>query len=42
MKPEDGPARMGHEFIGIVEDTGTEVTTVKCGDLVVASFGTCF
>jgi threonine dehydrogenase-like Zn-dependent dehydrogenase len=22
-KPEDGPARMGHEFIGIVEDTGS-------------------
>ncbi|MBD0424675.1 zinc-dependent alcohol dehydrogenase family protein [Streptomyces sp. TRM S81-3] len=38
MKPEDGPARMGHEFIGIVEDTGSEVTTVKPGDLVVAPF----
>jgi threonine dehydrogenase-like Zn-dependent dehydrogenase len=38
MKPEDGPARMGHEFIGIVEDTGPEVTTVKRGDLVVAPF----
>ncbi|MEU2588793.1 alcohol dehydrogenase catalytic domain-containing protein [Streptomyces avermitilis] len=38
MKPEDGPARMGHEFIGIVEDTGSEVTTVKRGDLVVAPF----
>lgn len=38
MKPEDGPARMGHEFIGIVEATGPEVTTVKKGDLVVAPF----
>ncbi|MGW1673134.1 zinc-binding dehydrogenase [Streptomyces sp. NPDC002324] len=38
MKPEDGPARMGHEFIGIVEDTGSDVTTVKRGDLVVAPF----
>ncbi|WP_329138459.1 alcohol dehydrogenase catalytic domain-containing protein [Streptomyces sp. NBC_01476] len=42
---DDGPARMGHEFIGIVEDTGSEVTTVKKGDLVVApwciSDGTC-
>ena len=41
----DRPARMGHEFIGIVEDTGAEVTTVKPGDLVVAPFaisdGTC-
>jgi threonine dehydrogenase-like Zn-dependent dehydrogenase len=43
--PEDAPARMGHEFIGIVEDTGSEVTTVKKGDLVVSPFavsdGTC-
>ncbi|MEU6409067.1 alcohol dehydrogenase catalytic domain-containing protein [Microbispora sp. NPDC046933] len=38
MMPEDGPARMGHEFIGIVEDTGAEVTAVKKGDLVVAPF----
>ena len=37
-QPESGPARMGHEFIGIVEDTGAEVTTVKPGDLVVAPF----
>ena len=27
MSPADGPARMGHEFIGVVEDTGSEVTT---------------
>ncbi|MFI9596368.1 zinc-binding dehydrogenase [Nonomuraea sp. NPDC052265] len=38
MKPEDGPTRMGHEFIGIVEDTGPEVTTLRRGDLVVAPF----
>ncbi|MEU1520370.1 alcohol dehydrogenase catalytic domain-containing protein [Streptomyces sp. NPDC005811] len=38
MKPEDGPARMGHEFIGIVEDTGSQVATVRRGDLVVAPF----
>ncbi|WP_446041130.1 alcohol dehydrogenase catalytic domain-containing protein [Streptomyces sp. SID1121] len=30
--------RMGHEFIGVVEDTGSEVTTVKPGDLVVSPF----
>ncbi|MFF2383355.1 zinc-binding dehydrogenase [Streptomyces sp. NPDC058108] len=36
MKPQSGPARMGHEFIGVVEDTGSEVTTVKRGDLVVS------
>jgi threonine dehydrogenase-like Zn-dependent dehydrogenase len=43
--PDDGPAHMGHEFIGIVEDTGSEVSTVQRGDLVVAPFaisdGTC-
>src|SRR3954453_21185278 len=37
--------RMGHEFIGVVEDTGRDVRTVKRGDLVVAPFawsdGTC-
>ncbi len=37
--------RMGHEFIGIVEDAGRDVRTVKKGDLVVAPFawsdGTC-
>ena len=45
MDPEQGPARMGHEFIGVVEETGSDVTTVRRGDLVVAPFavsdGTC-
>lgn len=39
------PQRIGHEFIGIVEDIGAEVTTVAKGDLAVAPFaysdGTC-
>jgi threonine dehydrogenase-like Zn-dependent dehydrogenase len=30
--------RMGHEFLGIVEDLGTEVSGLKRGDLVVAPF----
>jgi threonine dehydrogenase-like Zn-dependent dehydrogenase len=38
MPATDGPARMGHEFIGVVEDTGSLVTTVKKGDLVVSPF----
>ncbi|MEV0778524.1 zinc-binding dehydrogenase [Streptomyces sp. NPDC050433] len=38
MSPADGPVRMGHEFIGVVEDTGSEVTTLRRGDLVVAPF----
>lgn len=37
--------KMGHEFIGVVEDTGAEVTTVRRGDFVIAPFaysdGTC-
>ncbi|MYV57230.1 alcohol dehydrogenase catalytic domain-containing protein [Streptomyces sp. SID3212] len=37
MGPTNG-IRMGHEFIGVVEDTGSEVTTVKPGDLVVSPF----
>lgn len=30
--------RMGHEFLGIVEEVGSEVTRLKPGDLVVAPF----
>ena len=30
--------RIGHEFLGIVEETGPEVTEVRRGDLVVAPF----
>ena len=39
------PRRIGHEFIGVVSDTGSAVTTVRAGDLVIAPFaisdGTC-
>jgi threonine dehydrogenase-like Zn-dependent dehydrogenase len=38
MTAADGPARMGHEFIGLVEEVGSAVTTLKEGDLVVAPF----
>lgn len=38
MTAEGGPARMGHEFIGVVEEVGAEVTTLKKGDLVVSPF----
>jgi threonine dehydrogenase-like Zn-dependent dehydrogenase len=44
-EPGSPPRRMGHEFIGVVEDVGRDVRTVKKGDLVVAPFafsdGTC-
>ncbi len=31
-------SRLGHEFLGIVESVGTDVTNVRVGDLVVAPF----
>jgi threonine dehydrogenase-like Zn-dependent dehydrogenase len=45
MEPSETGRRMGHEFIGVVEDAGADVQTLKAGDLVVAPFvwsdGTC-
>src|SRR5207302_3417699 len=45
MEPSEEGRRMGHEFIGVVEEVGAQVSTVKAGDLVVAPFvwsdGTC-
>ncbi|MFF2845332.1 alcohol dehydrogenase catalytic domain-containing protein [Streptomyces sp. NPDC058001] len=32
---------MGHEFLGVVEETGADVTGLKAGDLVVAPFKYC-
>ena len=32
------PAPMGHEYVGVVEEVGGEVTTVRPGDFVVGSF----
>jgi threonine dehydrogenase-like Zn-dependent dehydrogenase len=37
-KPGPIGAPMGHEMLGIVEDIGSEVSTVRRGDLVVATF----
>ncbi|MEO3889949.1 zinc-dependent alcohol dehydrogenase family protein [Nonomuraea sp. B5E05] len=34
----DGPAPMGHEYVGVVEQTGDQVETIKVGDFVVGSF----
>jgi threonine dehydrogenase-like Zn-dependent dehydrogenase len=43
--PADEVSPMGHEFLGAVEETGGEVSTVRRGDLVIAPFawsdGTC-
>ncbi|MFE7774982.1 alcohol dehydrogenase catalytic domain-containing protein [Streptomyces sp. NPDC057445] len=38
MAASDGPAPMGHEFLGVVEELGSEVAGPKRGDLVVAPF----
>ena len=41
----DGPAPMGHEYVGIVEEVGRDVTTIRPGQFVIGSFfasdGTC-
>ena len=34
----NGPAPMGHEYVGIIEEAGTDVTTLKPGQFVVGSF----
>jgi threonine dehydrogenase-like Zn-dependent dehydrogenase len=45
MEPTESGRRMGHEFIGVVEAAGSDVATVKRGDLVLSPFlwsdGTC-
>jgi threonine dehydrogenase-like Zn-dependent dehydrogenase len=34
----NGPTHMGHEYVGVVEEVGSEVRTLKPGDFVVGSF----
>jgi threonine dehydrogenase-like Zn-dependent dehydrogenase len=45
MEQSETGRRMGHEFIGVVEATGSDVRTMRAGDLVVSPFvwsdGTC-
>jgi threonine dehydrogenase-like Zn-dependent dehydrogenase len=38
IEPVNGPTPMGHEYVGIVEQTGPDVKNVKVGDFVVGSF----
>jgi threonine dehydrogenase-like Zn-dependent dehydrogenase len=38
MPPTEHGRRMGHEFLGVVEDTGAEVSGLTAGDVVVAPF----
>jgi len=45
MEPDETGRRMGHEFIGVVDAVGSDVHTMKVGDLVLTPFvwsdGTC-
>ena len=45
MEADGAGRRMGHEFIGVVEAVGTDVTSLQAGDLVASPFlwsdGTC-
>jgi threonine dehydrogenase-like Zn-dependent dehydrogenase len=34
----EGPAPMGHEYVGIVEEVGSAVTTIRPGQFVIGSF----
>jgi threonine dehydrogenase-like Zn-dependent dehydrogenase len=38
LPPTAGGTPMGHELIGVVEETGAAVTSVKKGDFVIATF----
>jgi len=38
IEPIEGPAPMGHEYAGVVEETGSDVRDIKAGDFVVGSF----
>lgn len=45
IKPTEEPTRIGHELVGIVEEVGADVRTVRPGQFVIAPFvssdGTC-
>ena len=36
-----GPSRIGHEFVGVVEEVGPEVDRIQAGDFVIAPFYDC-
>ena len=38
IEPVDGPAPMGHEYVGTVEETGRDVRTIEPGQFVIGSF----
>jgi threonine dehydrogenase-like Zn-dependent dehydrogenase len=38
LEPVDGPTAMGHEYVGVVTEIGSDVKDVRVGDFVVGSF----
>src|SRR4051794_27396707 len=38
IEPVAGPTPMGHEYVGVVEEVGGAVTTIKPGQFVIGSF----
>jgi threonine dehydrogenase-like Zn-dependent dehydrogenase len=38
IEPVNGPTPMGHEYVGVVEEVGRDVTTIKPGQFVIGSF----
>jgi threonine dehydrogenase-like Zn-dependent dehydrogenase len=38
IEPVDGPSPMGHEYAGVVQEVGSQVTTIRPGQFVVGSF----
>ena len=38
IEPVDGPTPMGHEYVGIVEETGRDVRNIEPGQFVIGSF----
>jgi threonine dehydrogenase-like Zn-dependent dehydrogenase len=41
VTPTHEPHRIGHEFVGVVEQVGSEVARIKVGDFVIAPFYDC-
>ena len=41
VTPTDHPHRIGHEFVGVVEEVGPQVERIKVGDFVIAPFYDC-
>jgi threonine dehydrogenase-like Zn-dependent dehydrogenase len=38
IEPIEAPVPMGHEYVGVVEEAGDEVTTIEPGQFVIGSF----